>query len=145
MSCSFDSQQTVCERRWKWQYENDNMRGNSGDVRRVNAVFEIVISIKKQINCWLIQHTSQLLIKRASWGKQSPKDGRCRAHTQAYFIRQWNIKLVCGVVVPLGVCVVVALCKCGCDSSETDIWDTFGNTLGSMMQYDAKPRQLIEN
>lgn len=60
--------------------------------------FESVISIKKQINCWLIQHTSQLRIKRASWGLQSPKDGRCCAHIQAYFIRLWNIELVCGSV-----------------------------------------------
>lgn len=78
--------------------------------------FEIVISIKKWINCWLIQHTSQLQIKRASWGLQSPKDGRCRAHIQAYFIWLWNIELVCGDVVPLGVCVVGAVCKSAGDT-----------------------------
>lgn len=82
----------------------------------LSVFFESVISIKKWINCWLIQHTSQLQIKRASWGLQSPKDGRCRAHIQAYFIRLWNIELVCGVVVPLGVCVVGAVCKSGCDT-----------------------------
>lgn len=82
----------------------------------LSVFFESVISIKKWINCWLIQHTSQLQIKRASWGLQSPKDGRCRAHIQAYFIRLWNIELLCGVVVPLGVCVVGAVCKSGCDT-----------------------------
>lgn len=40
----------------------------------VLSVFsESVISIKKRINCWLIQHTSQLQIKRASWGCEAPK------------------------------------------------------------------------
>lgn len=75
-----------------------------------------VISIKKHINCWLIQHTSQLHIKRPSWGLQSPKDGRCHAHIQAYFIWLWNIELVCSNEVPLGVCVVWAVCKSGCDT-----------------------------
>lgn len=82
----------------------------------LSVFFESVISIKKRINCWLIQHTSQLQIKQASWGLQSPKDGRCRAHIQAYFIGLWNIELVCGIVVPLGVCVVGAVCKSGCDT-----------------------------
>lgn len=82
----------------------------------LSVFFESVISIKKQINCWLIQHTSQLQIKRASWGLQSPKDGRCCAHIQAYFIQLWNIELVCGTVVPLGVCVVGVICKSGCDT-----------------------------
>lgn len=82
----------------------------------LSVFFESVISIKKRINCWLIQHTSQLQIKRASWGLQSPKDGRCRAHIQAYFIRLWNIELVCGVVLLLGVCVAGAVCKSGCDT-----------------------------
>lgn len=82
----------------------------------ISVFFESVISIKKWINCWLIQHTSQLQIKRASWGLQSPKDGRCRAHIQAYFIRLWNIELVCGDVVPPGVCVVGVVCKSGCDT-----------------------------
>ena len=83
----------------------------------LSVFFESVISIKKQINCWLIQHTSQLQIKRASWGLQSPKDGRCCAHIQAYFIRLWNIELVCGTMVLLSVCVVGAVCKSGCDTS----------------------------
>lgn len=103
---------------------------------------ESVISIKKWINCWLIQHTSQLQIKRASWGLQSPKDGRCRAHIQAYFIRLWNIELVCGDVVPLGVCVVGAVCKSGCDTpvcSRRLISGTCWEILrGKMMQSEAK-------
>lgn len=82
----------------------------------LSVLFESVISIKNRINCWLIQHASQLQLKGASWGLQSPKDGRCRVHIQAYFIRLWNIELVCGIVVPLGVCVVEAVCKSGCDT-----------------------------
>lgn len=111
----------------------------------LSMFFESVISIKKWINCWLIQHTSQLQIKRASWGLQSPKDGRCRAHIQAYFIRLWNIELVCGVVVPLGVCVVGAVCKSGCDTpvcSRRLISGTCWEILrGKMMQSEAKTLQ----
>ena len=110
----------------------------------LSLFFESVISIKKQINCWLIQHTSQLQIKRASWGLQSPKDGRCCAHIQAYFIRLWNIELVCGDVVPLGVCVVGAVCKSGCDTpvcSRRLISGTCWEIVRKMMQSEAKTLQ----
>lgn len=96
--------------------DNKQKTMREGSVVLFSVFFESVISIKKWINCWLIQHTSQLQIKRASWGLQSPKDGRCHAHIQAYFICLWNIELVCGDVVPLGVCVVGAVCKSGCDT-----------------------------
>lgn len=78
--------------------------------------FEIIILIKKWINCWLIQLSSQLWIKRAFWELHSPKHSRCHAHIKAYLIRLWNTEVLCDNMVPLGVCVVGASCKWASDT-----------------------------